>query len=78
MFKQFGQHTIDLELWSYLPSRDERAQASDELHTTIDKAFREAGIEIARPQRDINIRTETTADWLRGRGETPPTAPVEP
>ena len=28
-----------------------------ELHQAIDKAFREAGIEIAFPQRDLHVRT---------------------
>jgi potassium efflux system protein len=27
------------------------------MHMAIDKAFREAGIEIAFPQRDIHVRT---------------------
>jgi potassium efflux system protein len=74
VFTQFGESTLDLELRAFLPSRDERPQASDELHTRIDVEFRKAGIEIALPQRDINVRTETAAEWMRGQGAqtTPP------
>ncbi len=78
MFRQFGEHTLNLELWAYLPSRDERVQASDELHTTIDREFRAAGIEVALPKRDINVPTEPAKEWVTKRGaEAAPRASLE-
>jgi potassium efflux system protein len=42
----------------YLPRIENRLQTIHELHTAIDQAFREAGIEIAFPQRDVHIRSK--------------------
>jgi potassium efflux system protein len=36
---------------------NQRFLARHELHLSIDKAFREAGIEIAFPQRDLHLRS---------------------
>ena len=70
--------TLDLELWAYLPSRDERVQASDDLHTTIDKALREAGIEVAVPKRDIVVHAESPEECMRSPGgEAVRRAPVQ-
>jgi potassium efflux system protein len=41
----------------FCPSVDVRYQLRHELHMAIDQAFREAGIVIAFPQRDIHVRT---------------------
>ena len=57
LFVKFGDSSLNFELRVYCPSVDVRLQASHELHLAIDKAFREAGIEIAFPQRDIHVRT---------------------
>ncbi|MDQ6622224.1 MAG: mechanosensitive ion channel [Verrucomicrobiota bacterium] len=58
--KQFGDNSIDFELivWSaemsYRPSR-----FKSDLNFLIEKRFREAGIEIPFPQRDLHIRSGT-------------------
>jgi len=40
-----------------MANRDLWPQIADQLHTAIDFAFREAGIEIAFPQRDLHVRS---------------------
>jgi len=56
-FEGFGDSTLDLVLRCYLPNLENRLPTISELHTAIDREFRNAGIEIAFPQRDIHIRT---------------------
>ncbi|WP_231742022.1 mechanosensitive ion channel domain-containing protein [Stieleria varia] len=56
-FEGFGDNSLNLVLRSFLPSLENRLQVIHELHTTIDQAFRKAGLEIAFPQRDLHIRT---------------------
>ena len=68
IFRGFGESSLDLELWVFIPSRDKWKQLMNYLHTAIDKAFREAEIEISFPQRDLHLRTiGPLADVLGGR-----------
>ena len=52
----FGDSTLNFELRVFIPRRDEFSQITHELNTAIDRKFRQAGIEIAFPQCDINVR----------------------
>ncbi len=54
-FDQFGDNALNFTLRCYLPSMDKRLATVNELHMAIDKAFREAGITIAFPQRDVHL-----------------------
>ncbi len=56
-FEGFGDSTLNMVLRCFLPNLENRLSTIHELHTAIDKAFREAGIEIAYPQRDLHIRS---------------------
>jgi potassium efflux system protein len=56
-FLAFGESTLDFELRVFSPSVEQRLPIVHALHMEIDKAFREAKIEIAFPQRDLHIRT---------------------
>jgi len=56
-FIGFGESSLDFELRVFLQNRDLWAPLSDQMHTAIDKAFREHGIEIAFPQRDLHVRS---------------------
>lgn len=56
-FEAFGDSTLNLVLRTFLPNLDHRLSVVDALHTQIDLAFRDAGIEIAFPQRDLHIRS---------------------
>jgi potassium efflux system protein len=56
-FDGFGDNALNFTLRCYLPSMEKRLATVNELHMAIDKAFREAGISIAFPQRDVHIDT---------------------
>ncbi len=56
-FEGFDDSTLRLVLRCYLPNLDNRLSTITALHTAIDQAFAEAGIEISFPQQDIHVRT---------------------
>lgn len=56
LFLGFGADSLNFELRAFTKF-EVLVSVRDELHMAIDKAFREAGIEIAFPQRDIHIRS---------------------
>ena len=56
-FEGFGESSLNMVLRTYLATLDNRLDVIHELHTSIDKAFRAEGIEIAFPQRDLHVRT---------------------
>ncbi|MBN1908401.1 MAG: mechanosensitive ion channel [Pirellulales bacterium] len=60
-FEGFGDSALTFVLRCFLPSLEKRLDVIHSLHTSIDKAFREAGIEIAFPQRDVHVRTISPA-----------------
>ena len=80
-FRRFGDSTLDFELRYFVPTIDDLVPVTDELHHAITKAFREAGIEIAYPQRDLHLRTiddPKVVETLRGpRAEPVQHAPLE-
>ena len=58
LFLAFGDSSLDFELRAFVYNIDERLGITSDLNFSIDKAFREAGIEIPFPQRDVHVR-----DW---------------
>lgn len=52
-FEQFGDSSLNLVLYAYLPNLDNRTQTITELHTEINKRFAAASIEIPNPQFDV-------------------------
>lgn len=68
-FESFGDSTLDLTVRCYLPNMDNRLRTITELNEEIDRRFKEAGIEIAFPQRDLHIRSMPA-------GSSPGGAPV--
>jgi potassium efflux system protein len=56
-FQEFGESSLNFELRAWVKDIDDWILARHELHQAIDDAFREAGIEIAFPQRDIHVRS---------------------
>ena len=56
MFMNFGASSLDFELRIHIPEVDWSLVVASALRFEILAAFREAGIEIPFPQRDINIR----------------------
>jgi small-conductance mechanosensitive channel len=57
LFLSFGDSTLNFELRVWVLDADYRLKAKSELNQEIDRRFREAGIEIAFPQRDLHIKT---------------------
>ena len=56
-FQEFGQSTLNFVLRCYLPDLENRLQVIHDLHTTVNRQFRQAGIEIAFAQHDVHIRS---------------------
>lgn len=56
-FEAFADSSLSLSLRAFVPDMDNRLATITDLHTEIDRRFKEAGIEIAFPQRDLHIRT---------------------
>ncbi len=82
-FEGFVDSTLDFVLRAYLPNLDGRLQTVHDLHTAIDDRLKAAGIEIAFPQRDLNVRTPVVLtnnaavgpDAAGANGHAPPTPP---
>ena len=56
-FRSFGDSALDFELRCYILDIWYILDVTSRLHFAIDRKFREHGIEIAFPQRDIHIRS---------------------
>jgi small-conductance mechanosensitive channel len=57
IFRAFGESSLDFELRVFLDSIDKRLSVISEINFAIDKAFREGGIEIPFPQRDLHVKS---------------------
>jgi potassium efflux system protein len=57
VFENFGDNALELSARCFLDSVDQRMSAMTELRTAINRAFQEAGIAIAFPQRDVHLDT---------------------
>jgi small-conductance mechanosensitive channel len=61
LFVGFGESSLDFEVRVYVESFMDWLAVRDELTTRIDDEFREAGIEIPFPQRDLHVRSSDIA-----------------
>ena len=57
LFRAFGESSLDFELRVFLFNVDTRLGVISDLNFAIDKAFREADIEIPFPQRDLHVKS---------------------
>lgn len=57
LFLGFGDSTLNFELRVFCSNFESFLPLRDEMHMAITDAFREKGIEIAFPQRDLHLRT---------------------
>jgi len=62
LFLRFGDSSLDFELRCHIRNIDQRLRVVSDINFAIDKAFREAGIVIPFPQRDLHIYTEKPAE----------------
>lgn len=60
LFMQFGANSLDFELRVWVKAADRRFSVRSRLLREIDRRFRETGIEIAFPQRDLHVRSIDT------------------
>ncbi len=67
-FASFGDSSLSFELRAFIRNAERLFAVRHELHMSIDKAFREAGIEIAFPQRDLHLRS-VPDDWRGPPGD---------
>ncbi|WP_338031724.1 hypothetical protein [Desulfosediminicola ganghwensis] len=52
--------SLNFDLLCHLKDIDMKIHVRSELHMAIDKSFKENGIEIPFPQRDVHIKTGST------------------
>lgn len=57
LFQQFGDSALNFELRVWLKEPRNQFRIKSELNYAIDKNFRDYGIEIPFPQRDLNLRS---------------------
>jgi potassium efflux system protein len=55
VFLRFGDNTLNFELRVYIKNIDDWIPMLHKMNRTIDKEFRQAGITIAFPQRDVHL-----------------------
>jgi len=63
LFLGFGDSSLNFELRCFIENIDRRLGVISDLNFAIDAAFREGGIEIPFPQRDLHVRS-----WPAGEG----------
>ena len=56
VFKDFGASSLDFDARGYIADIEEIISITSDLRVSIARAFREKGIEIPFPQRDVNLR----------------------
>jgi len=71
IFTEFGDSSLNFELRVWIPNVDMRPRVKSELLLYIDRRFREEGVEIPFPQRDLHLRSVESAllGTLREQGE---------
>ena len=66
VFRGFGDSTLDFKLRAFISHFDHWPEVTHSVNTAIDKAFREQGIEIAFPQRDVHIKVKEMGAMVGG------------
>ncbi len=67
LFREFGDSSLNFELRAFVRHIDSRLQVISDLNFAIDAAFREYGIEIPFPQRDIHVRGVPESMFVPGK-----------
>lgn len=69
-FREFGDSSLNFQLLCWIPDAVEKFDVISDLNHAIDRGFRENGIEIPFPQRDLHLRSaEGALRILREAGE---------
>jgi potassium efflux system protein len=72
LFVRFGESALEFELRGSVTDTDQRLGTMSDLHFGIFRRFREAGIHIPYPQRDIHIRSAPGGDDMEKEEAAPP------
>lgn len=56
-FREFGDSSLNFQLLCWVPRSEQKFQVMSDLNFRIDQLFRENGIEIPFPQRDLHLRS---------------------
>jgi len=71
-FVAFGESTLNFEIRAFVDSLSKRLRVQHEINNEVAHVMRENGVEIAYPQRDLNIRSAPgLANVVRFAGESP-------
>ncbi len=70
-FVRFGDSSLDFEVRVFISSMMDLMPLTHEIHMAIDRTFRENGIEIPFPQRDLHFRTVSDKVIKAGQDMTP-------
>jgi small-conductance mechanosensitive channel len=73
LFLGFGDSSLNFELRCFIRDVDRRLQTLSDMNLAIDAAFREAGIEIPFPQRDLHFRNALPAGTVTPAARPPET-----
>ena len=57
VFSGFGDSSLDFQLRAFIPTMENYNKVRHQINVAIDNAFREAGISIPFPQRDVHMRS---------------------
>lgn len=68
-FMNFGDSTLDFELWVVTQNVNEKYHVLTDLNSEIDRVFRENNVVIAFPQQDIHIKDSTNIPLINKRSE---------
>ena len=60
IFEEFGNSSINFKLRFWIHSIDDRVKIRSEVAVIVDRLFREVGVEIPFPQRDLHLRSIDT------------------
>ena len=71
LFRSFGDSSLNFELRAWVADVDNRLQVESDLHQEIDRRFRQAGIEIPFPQRDLHVRSVESTNSLAATVRAP-------
>lgn len=71
-FINFGESSLDFEIYYWLDDVDHRLSTRHDIHVGIFRVLKEAGIEIPFPQRDLHIRSGDPGPVAAPREGPPP------
>ncbi len=66
-FLEFGDSSLNFELLAWTAVPESQLQVISQLNFAIDQAFRDAGIQIPFPQRDLHLQMTPAVEQIAGR-----------